>query len=72
MTDFKQLSPWGYVFTEQELQLQCYSKSAVDLQAIKDELEKKLLESTQQMREEKSSYERQMNELIKSHQVLFL
>jgi hypothetical protein len=59
------------VFTEQELQLQCYSKSVVDLQAIKDELEQKLLESTQQMREERSSYEHQMNELIKSHQVLF-
>lgn len=60
----------GCVFTEQERQLQSYSKSVADLQAIKDQLEKKLLESTQQLQEETSGREHQMNELIKSHQVL--
>jgi phage-related minor tail protein len=60
------------MFTEQEQQLQSYSKSVTDLQAAKDQLEKKLLQSTQQLQEEMSCHEHQMNELIKSHQVLLL
>jgi hypothetical protein len=46
------------VFTEQQQQLQAYSKTVGDLQ-----LESKL-------QEDASGYEQQMSELIKSHQVL--
>lgn len=57
---------WGYLcyaFTEQQQQLQAYSKSVGDLQAIRDQLESKL-------QEDACEYEQQMSELIKSHQVL--
>jgi DNA-binding transcriptional MerR regulator len=59
------------VFTEQDLQLQSYRKAVSNLEAMRDQLETKLLESTQQLQEEKSGYEQQLRELTKSHQVLF-
>jgi hypothetical protein len=51
------------MFTEQQQQLQAYSKSVGDLQAIRDQLESKL-------QEDACGYEQRMNDLIKSHQVL--
>ncbi|KDQ71505.1 hypothetical protein L798_11867 [Zootermopsis nevadensis] len=56
------------IVQEQEQLMQSYSKSVADLQAIKDELEKKLLESRQQLQEEVHGHELQMNELTKSYQ----
>jgi hypothetical protein len=53
------------VFTEQQQQLQAYSKSVGDLQAIRDQLEGKL-------QEDACGYEQRMSELIKSHQVQIL
>ncbi|XP_023724326.1 uncharacterized protein LOC111873650 [Cryptotermes secundus] len=49
------------MFTEEQQHLQAYSKTIGDLQAIRDQLERKL-------QEDASGYEQQMSELIKSHQ----
>jgi FtsZ-binding cell division protein ZapB len=55
------------MFAEQKQQLESYSKSVADLQAIRDELEGKL----EQFREKTSGCQERMNELVQAHQVQY-
>jgi hypothetical protein len=50
------------LFTEQQKEAQACSKSVADLQAIRDQLEKKL-------QEDASGYKQQMRQLVTTHQV---